>query len=302
MMGAIARGWYFLEQALRLSRSAPWLTFVSVLTMAVSLSLIGLFAMALFSAGEMVREIGGSLTVSIYVENGTSAARLDSIEAQVRGHEKVKAVRVLTPEMDRERNRELLDKKLLDGLDEEAIPGQPVVEVTLDSALSSRSDLENLGTWAQQIKGVEAVEDVEFGADRLRLLFAIVEIVRTVGLLLSAVLLASALFFVFSTIRLAVFSRRDEIEILSLVGATPTFVRLPFFVGGALQGLIGALVAMLFCGFLHLELEALVRDAYGINLTWSLLPPGMIAWLLLGGPALGLAASGVSVGRYLRTR
>lgn len=299
-MNPLGRAMYFLEQALRLARSAPWLTFVSVLTMAVSLSLIGLFAMALFSAGEMVREIGGSLTVSIYVEPGASQARLDGIEAQVRGHKRVTAVRVLTREMDRERNRNLLDSKLLEGLDEEAIPGQPVVEVTLDSALSSRSDLEELTGWAQRIRGVEAVEDVEFGAERLQLLFSIVEIVRTVGLLLSLVLLASALFFVFSTIRLAVFSRKEDIEILALVGATPTFIRLPFFIEGALQGLIGALVAMMFCGFLHLELEALVRDAYGINLTWSLLPPGMIAWLLLGGPLLGLAASGMSVGRYLK--
>ena len=299
-MNPLGRALYFLQQAVRLARSAPWLTFVSVLTMAVSLSLIGLFAMALFSAGEMVSEIGGSLTVSIYVEGGASQARLDSIEAQVRGHEKVTAVRVLTPEMDRERNRELLDKKLLEGLDEEAIPGQPVVEVTLDSALGSRGDLDELAAWAERIRGVEAVQDVEFGAERLRLLFAIVDIVRTVGLLLSVVLLASALFFVFSTIRLAVFSQKEEIEILALVGATPTFVRLPFFIEGALQGLVGAMVAMMFCGFLHLELEALVRDAYGINLTWSLLPPGMIAWLLLGGPLLGLAASGVSVGRYLK--
>ena len=188
-MNALGRAWYFLAQAVRLAQSAPWLTAVSVLTMAVSLSLIGLFAMALFSAGEMVREIGGSLTVSIYVQDGASQARLDSIEARVRDHERVTGVRVLTPEMDRERNRELLDKKLLEGLDEEAIPGQPVVEVTLDSALSSRADLDELAAWAQQIRGVDAVQEVEFGADRLKLLFAIVDIVRTVGLLLSIVLL-----------------------------------------------------------------------------------------------------------------
>ncbi len=301
-MNWFGRALYFLERSLRLAKSAPWLTVVSVLTMAVSLSLIGLFAMALFGAGEMVREIGGSLTVSIYVENDTTQRQLDEIEAKVRAHEKVTSVRVLTREMDRDRNRELLDASLLEGLDEEAIPGQPVVEVKLDSALATRGDLDTLNGWAEQLKGVESVEDVEFGADRLRMLFAIVEIVRTVGLLLSIVLLASALFFVFSTVRLAVFSRRDEIEILALVGATPTFIRLPFFVEGALQGLVGALVAMVFCGLLHLELEALIRDAYKINLEWSLLPPGMIAWLLIGGPLLGLAASGASVGRHLKIR
>ncbi len=300
-MNAPGRILYFVLQALRMARSAPWLTTVSVLTMAVSLSLIGLFAIALFSASELVREIGGSLTVSVYVADGADQTRIDAIEAKVRAHPAVTGVRVLTREMDRERNRELLDPKLLEGLDEEAIPGQPVVEVALQSALTSRADLDAVAGWAKELRGVAAVEDVEFGADRLRLLFSVVDIVRSVGLLLSIVLLASALFFVFSTIRMAVNSRRDEIEILALVGATPSFIRLPFFIGGALQGLVGALVAMALCGLLHLELEALIRDAYGINLSWSLLPPGMIVWLLVGGPGLGLAASGVSVGRYVKT-
>lgn len=301
-MRVLSRAGYFVVQALRVARSAPWLTTVSVLTMAVSLSLIGLFAIALFSASELAREIGGSLTIAIYVDSSADQHHIDSIEASVRRHPQVTAVKVLTREMDRERNRKLLDARLLEGLDEEAIPGQPVVEVSLDSELASRADLDGLTAWAKELRGVAGVEDVEFGADRLKLLFSVIEIVRRVGLLLSAVLLASALFFVFSTIRLAVASRRDEIEILALVGATPSFIRVPFFLGGALQGLVGALVAMLLCGLLHLELEALIRDAYGINLSWSLLPPGMIVWLLVGGPALGLIASGVSIGRYIKTR
>jgi cell division transport system permease protein len=202
--------------------------------------------------------------------------------------------------MDRERNRKLLDPELLKGLDEAALPGQPVLEVEIDADLASRGDVQELVEWTRSVKGVQSVEDVEFGAEKLRLLFAIVEIARTVGLVLSIVLLSSAMFFVFSTIRLAVFSRRDEIEILSLVGATPGFIRLPFLVEGALQGLAGALVAMLLLGLLHLELRSLVRDVYMLNATWSLLPPGMILWLLLGGPAVGLAASAMSVGRYLK--
>jgi cell division transport system permease protein len=289
-----------VRQAAQLVRGSPWLTGVSALTIALALTLVGLFAMILFNAGKMMHELGQSLTLSVYVQDATTPAELAALDKQVRAHEGVKSVTMLTREMDRERNRKLLDPELLKGLDEAALPGQPVLEVEIDADLASRGDVQELVEWTRSVKGVQSVEDVEFGAEKLRLLFAIVEIARTVGLVLSIVLLSSAMFFVFSTIRLAVFSRRDEIEILSLVGATPGFIRLPFLVEGALQGLAGALVAMLLLGLLHLELRSLVRDVYMLNATWSLLPPGMILWLILGGPAVGLAASAMSVGRYLK--
>ncbi len=291
---------YFVNQALRLARSSPWLTTISVFTIAVALSLMGLFAMAFFNANEMIGDLGASLRISVYLQEEVGAQQTEALQMRIRAHPGVTSSRTLTPQEDRQRNRRLLDPKLLEGLDEAAVPGQPVLELELDAALAARSDLEELMRWAKELEGVESVEDVQFGAEKLRLLFAIVEIVRTVGLVLSAVLLASAMFFVFVTIRLAVFSRRDEIEILHLVGATPRFIRLPFLLEGALQGLVGALVAMLFIGGLHLELRSLIRDFYMLNVGWSLLPPGMVLWLIVGGPAVGLLASGLSVGRYLK--
>ena len=299
-MNALPRISYFLQQAFRLARTSPWLSVVSVLTLAVSLSLIGLLATVLFAANGLIDELGARLTISVYVADGTPRDRMTEIETRLRAHPGVRAVRALSREADRERNRKLLDPELLAGLDEEAIPGQPMLELELDSGLASRGDLDTLIAWAKKTREVESVEDVEFGAEKLRLLFAAVEILRTVGLVLAAVMLASALFFVFSTVRLGVFSRRQEIEVLSLMGATPRFIRAPFLIEGALQGLLGSLVAMAFIWLLHLELQSLVRDMYRINMDASLLPPSMVLWLLISGPALGLLASGVSVGRHLR--
>lgn len=291
---------YVLRQSLLLIRTSPWLTTVSAMTIALALTLVGLFAMVLFNGSRVLHDLGQSLTLSVYIQDAATASDLAAIEQKIRARAGVKAVKSLTREQDRQRNKSLLDAELLQGLDESAIPGQPVLEVEIDAELASRGDVNDLVKWAKELKGVHSVEDVEFGAEKLRLLFAIVEIARTIGIVLSLVLLASAMFFVFSTIRLGVFSRRDEIEILSLVGATPGFVRLPFLVEGALQGLVGAAVAMGLLGLLHFELRALVRDVYMLNVSWSLLPPGMVVWLLIGGPSVGLAASAMSVGRYLK--
>ena len=291
---------YVLTQALHLLRGSPWLATVSALTIALALTLVGLFATVMFNAGKLMQDLGQSLALSVYLQESASEPDIATVRSKLEAHEGIRKVKVLTREQDRERNKRLLSAELLQGLDEAAIPGQPVLEVEIDAALASRGDVDALVKWTQALKGVAAVEDVEFGAEKLRLLFAMVEILRTIGVVLSAVLLASAMFFVFSTIRLAVFSRRDEIEILALVGATPGFIRLPFLVEGALQGLVGAALAAGLLGLLHIELRGLVRDVYMLNVAWSLLPPGMIAWLVVGGPTVGLAASALSVGRYLK--
>ncbi len=295
-----ARPDYVLRQAWLLLRGSPWLAGVSSLTIALALTLVGLFASVMFNAGHLMHELGQSLTLSVYLHDTASADEITAVRQKLEAHAGIKKVRALTREQDRDRNKKLLSPELLQGLDEASIPGQPVLEVDIDAELASRGDVDALVKWTGALRGVQSVEDVEFGAEKLRLLFALVEIARTIGIVLSGVLLASAMFFVFSTVRLAVFSRRDEIEIQTLVGATPGFVRLPFLVEGALQGLAGAAIAATLLGLLHLELRGLVRDVYMLNVSWSLLPPGMIAWLVIGGPAVGLAASALSVGRYLK--
>ncbi len=295
-----ARPAYVLSQAWRMMRTSLWLTAVSSLTIALALTLVGLFATVLFNASVLMRELGQSLTLSVYLNENATAEQADAVRTKLEGHKGIKKVRALTRDQDRARNKKLLSKDLLEGLDEAAIPAQPMLEVEIDADLASRGDVEALLTWTQALRGVESVQDVEFGAEKLRLLFALVGIARSIGVVLTVVLLASAMFFVFSTIRLAVLSRRDEIEILSLVGATPSFIRLPFLAEGALQGLAGAVLAAVLLGLMHLELRSLVRDVYMLNVSWSLLPPGMVVWLVLGGPTVGVCASALSVGRYLR--
>lgn len=299
-MKRAARPTYVLKQAWLLVRGSPWLTAVSALTVALTLTLIGLLAMVLFNGSHLLRELGQNLTLSVYLQEATTPDQAAAVRQKLEGHAGIKRIKTLSREEDRARNRRLLSADLLQGLDEAAIPGQPMLEVEIDAELASRGDVDALVKWTQALHGVQSVEDVEFGAEKLRLLFALIEIARTIGVVLSVVLLSSAMFFVFTTVRLAVFSRRDEIEVLSLVGATPGFIRLPFLLEGALQGLAGAALAAGLLGLLHLELRSLVRDVYMLNVAWSLLPPGMIVWLLIGGPAVGLAASALSVGRYLK--
>ena len=143
---------------------------MSALTVALALTLVGLLAMTLFNANRLLHELGRQMTVSIYLQESTSEADIEALTRKVSARPGVKRVRTLTAVQDRERNKKLLDPALLAGLDEAAIPGQPVLQVELEESLGSRGEVEQLAVWTQSLKSVAAVDSAEFGADKLRVL------------------------------------------------------------------------------------------------------------------------------------
>ena len=106
--------------------------------------------------------------------------------------------------------------------------------------------------------------------------------------------------FLFITIKLAVYARHEEIEVLRLVGATDGFIKAPFYIEGLIQGLTGAVVALVTVAVLHFRIQRFIQVEQGLNFELDLLPPTMILWFLIGGMTLGLAGSAFSVGRHLK--
>jgi cell division transport system permease protein len=104
---------------------------------------------------------------------------------------------------------------------------------------------EAIGILKASLDGLKGIDELAQGQEWIEGYSRAVALVRTGALGISIVLGMAALLIVANTIRLAVFSRRDELEILALVGASRTFVRVPFLLEGTLQGLLGGLIALL---------------------------------------------------------
>jgi len=290
----------FAREAWKNIRTAPGLTLVAVLTIAVSLILVGLFGFVVVNADRLLDRIGRDLRVTVYLEPTVTTEQVDALVRAFEDREEVDSVTVLSAEEDRARNKASLPPDLLEGLDEEAIPGQPVIEVQLKPRERRKEDFRRLPEWVSKFEGVEGVQDLYFGADKLRVVFAIVDLLRLAGLIISVIVLTAAVFFTFSTIKLAVYARQDEIEVLRLIGATDGYIRAPFYIEGAVAGLLGSTLALLAVVLIHGRLSGFLQSEHAINIDLDLLPAGMIAWLVLGGVALGLAGSALSVRRYLR--
>jgi cell division transport system permease protein len=155
----------------------------------------------------------------------------------------------------------------------------------------------------EKLRGVPEVEDWQFGSEWVEGFSAFVVLLQNLGLGLGGLLLLATIFVISNTIRLNIFARREEIEIMHSVGATGLFIRTPFYIEGVLQGILGSGLALLMLFvFFQLFLTKVynpLKELLG-NFPLHFLTAEQSAAVALGGLALGLLGTQVSVGRYLR--
>jgi cell division transport system permease protein len=291
---------YFLREAVKNVRYSPLLTTISILTVAGSLILVGFFGGLLLAADDLLDGVAQDLRVTAYLKSDVTEKDIQTLSDLIKAREGVESVVYVSEEADRQRASDLLPPDLLEGLDPGDLPAAPTLEVALTKKRRLKRDVEELNTWLNQLAGIEKVDEVEFGIERIRLGLAFVDTFQVLAWAVSIVLLVAAIFFVFSTIKMAVYARSDEIEILRLVGATGHFVRIPFFIEGLFQGLAGSTIAFFVVWYGHSRLNAYIQHEHLLDIELNLIPPALIAWLFLGGILLGLLGSVFAVSRYLR--
>jgi cell division transport system permease protein len=284
-----------LRRAVDALRRAPFVAAVAVGTLFVAVLLTGAFAAALGAGERLLAAWAGEVPVSVYLVPGADleGARL-AAEKLAPGA----AVEAVTPRDAMRRLRASLGDqgRVLDGLGDDVLPASVEVHVQ-GLSLSRAREL------AARLRGVPGAAEVDDGAAWLSRLENLLRQGRVVGLALLALVAVATAILVSNTLRLAVYARREEIEIMKLVGATDGYVGAPILLEGALQGLAGAALAV---GALAASIWVLLprlREALPIaaRITRAdLLPGSLVAALLLGGTALGLVASALSLRRFLR--
>jgi cell division transport system permease protein len=189
-------------------------------------------------------------------------------------------------------------KELLRGLPRNPLPAS--FEIRLKGEYRNSEGVQGL---VKKLQGMPGVEDLQYGSEWLERFSAFMVLLKILGWTLGGLLLLATIFVISNTIRLNIFARREEIEIMRSVGATGMFIRAPFYIEGILQGLLGAVLAlaMLF-GFFQLFLSRVyepLRSLLG-NFPAQFLNSEQMAAVALGGVVIGLLGTQVSVGRYLR--
>ncbi len=282
---------YFVRTSLRGLRSSPVTSAAAVATIGVSLVLVGTFALLLWNMEGLLNRFGDALFVTAYLEDGLPVEDRKALVELVATVEGVERVRVVSQREALERFQASVGRgsALLEGLAENPLPAS--LEITL---LAERRSTEGLRVVVESVDGLPGISELASGQDWVEGYLRAVALVRAVGMGLGLILALATVLIVANTIRLAVLARRDEIEILTLVGASRVFVATPFLIEGLVQGAAGGVAAVaVLLGLFRLVLPGF---EFGLEFLLGGVAPRFFsvaeaAALVGGGAGLGLFGS-----------
>lgn len=296
---------YFIKESLRGFVRNLGTTVGSIITIFLSLFIIGVFLVGGVMVNSVVESVENEVTITVYVADEASQSQLDMLQDTIRGMSGVATVDFTTKDEALEKFRETSNSDIIDSLD-----GQNPLPASIDVELSDPQLVESVAEQIQANSTFQAVCDnpdnpsdsVKFGQKTVERLFSLTTAMRYVGIALIALLIFIALVFINNTIRLAILARRKEIAIMRLVGASNGFIRGPFLMEGALHALFGALLAIGCLQALRMFGLPKVQGA----LAWLPIDISSGTFLLiyvalfLFGLLIGLIGSALAMRRYLK--
>ncbi len=283
----------FLREVLINIRRNPLMSIASVSTVMVLAMILGFFVVVVMNLDALSQDLAGEMQVKAYMSSDFHREEAGSFHAAVVRIGHVEGIHFVSKETAFKRLRERLGTRItLDDLSQNPLPD--AFEIRVD-------DPKFLDDVAAKVTRLPGVKTVDYGRDVARKLMALNQVVRVVGFVILGLLFASTLLIVSNTIRLTVFARRKEIDIMQLVGAADWFIRWPFILEGMAQGLVGAAMA---ATLVDISYRLVVPQLHKtVPFLPILAPSEVLPFLNLGlvglGCAVGAVGSLISVNRHL---
>jgi cell division transport system permease protein len=286
---------YFFQEALTSLWRSRLINALSIGTIAVSLFVLGAFLTVASNLNEVVNRWTQKIQVTFFLQDGLEAKVERSLEDRLRGDPAVDVIEYVSRDEALRRFRGLFKdlRDLPEDLGENPFPAS--IEVTLRPDHHSPEEVERLVHAHERAPGVE---EVQYDLLWIQRLTTAVKLVRGVGGILGGILTLAGIFTISNVIKLTVYARQDELDIMRLVGATQAYVGGPFVVEGMILGGLGGLlsVGLLWAAFHFFTQDALhASDLLGRAVVFL---PRELCWaVVLGGMLVGVVGSIVSLGR-----
>ncbi len=285
------------RDSLKRLAGTPVSTVMTLLVVALALALPASLHLLLGNAERLSASWDGQAQISLYLHGSLSAERQTALRTQLAGRGDIAEARLITPAQALDEFRALSGYgDALNLLDENPLPAVVVVRPADISPGAVK-------TLRDALAALPEVEGADIDLAWLQRLNAMLELGQRLLLALAGALGATVLLVIGNTIRLSFESRKEEIRVIKLLGATDAFVRRPFLYAGLWTGLLGGVLACICvtCFFLWLDAPAHeLAQLYGSSFQLAGLDVMTTALLLVASILLGIVGAGLAVGRHLR--
>lgn len=302
MSRSVTRLRYLLGEAADNIKTNRTTTVLAVATTTFTMLGMGVFLLLYLNAQEALGSLKDEIKVIVYLRDSALPREIAQLRSELSRDPAVAAVEFVSREqaLAAFRTQFPSEERLLNGLGDNPFPASLVVKV----GPAYRSS-EQVGTLVQKLKALAEVDEVLYSQDWIDNLAVAVRYLRVLGMGIGVVLAASMVTILANTIKLTLYARREEIEILKLIGATTGFIKMPFVLEGALLGGAGAACSLLLLRALFGLAEsklALKGTFWGVGRGLAFLPDRVTVAFLLLGVMLGCLGSLVSLIQFRDAR
>ena len=282
---------YIFREGVAGFRRAALASISSVITITISLLLISIFCIISAKTSSLVENVRRAVEFEAFLEDSISPEQKTEIEQRISALDEIEKVEYVSKEDAARIFKEEFGEDINAVLDFNPLPSS--FKITIKDEYNTPERAEELKLKLSEFSGID---HIAYRKDLLEFLDARAKILSKVSLALGILLAAAAVYFVASTIRLTIHEKRKNIQTMELVGASSWFVRMPFFIGGILQGFAGGLLAAVLlygltvwgAGFVSHELAGF----FTVSLQFYLL-------IVCAGICLGSLGSLIAVKRFL---
>ncbi len=297
--GAQGRLRYFMGRAISNIRQNVFVNVVTVGTITLALLIVSLFLLLFVNLENAADNWSEKVQVTVYFDKELSPQEQSDLKNRIQVLPATSKVTWVGRDeaLKRFKGRLKGQETLLEGIRPEVLPTS--FEISLKKASRSSDDV---AAYVAKLKNIPGIGEIQYGEEWVRRFNTFLTFMRIVGGLVGGFLVLAVIFIVSNTIRLTIYARRDELEVMSLVGATRLFIKIPYLLEGLLQGLAGGVLALLLLLAVHL----LFLHNAGNFLTFNpataglaFLPPEYSAGLLGSGAMLGFLGSLAALRRFI---
>lgn len=238
----MSRFFYLIWQGMKNIFTHGLMSFVSVAVITACLVIMGAMSLITWNINAMISEMQNQNKVIAYVDETYDEDQARALQEQIDALPNIDSVEFITREQAMENFEADYDDELFSTIDASVFRHRYVITLT---------DIEQMKTTQSQLGEIEGIADVNAHLDYAQKFITLRNIVSVVSIVLVGVMLLVSLFIMTNTIKLGAFTRKDEIAIMKIVGATNRFIRFPFVIEGLILGAFGGGLAYLIVGGLY---------------------------------------------------
>jgi len=288
----------YYHRAVQDIKDNGFLSAVTIITIALSILIVSAFALFFTNANNVMNYWGKGVKIMAYLKPGISQKNLLDIKRKIQGIYGIQDVNFISKEEAFKRLKEQMKRQssILMNLNENPLPD--AFEISIIASSQRGEKVEEIAT---KIESLPSIEDLEYGQKWLERFTNIFDLFRLAGYAMGGIVLMAAVFIVANTIRLVIYTRREEIEIMRLVGASEKFIKGPFYIESIIQGTLGGIIgiAVLFITFKLIVSNVEHSFKHGL-LNISFLSPEFYFGIILCSMFVGWLGCYISIKQFLK--